>query len=189
MTMTLYKPALIALALVLSACGGTPDRYPIATDTVTGSQRIGFGSVEVRKVSLPTYAAADEIAIQDETGKLISESNVLWADSPERAVTIELARHLSQLTKARIASEPWPLEALPDARLEIRFEQLIAGSDGQFRAVGQYFVAVLDGGRERSGLFSLTVPFDIEGGPQAITAARGQVIVDLAKYVARNGLR
>ena len=35
----------------------------------------------------------------------------------------------------------------------------------------------------------LSVPFDPAGGPSAIAAARGQAILDLALFVARNGLR
>jgi hypothetical protein len=44
-------------------------------------------------------------------------------------------------------------------------------------------------GRERSGFFDLSVAFDPSAGPQAIAVARGQVILDLARFIARNGLR
>jgi len=66
---------------------------------------------------------------------------------------------------------------------------LLAAETGQFRASGQYFVAVSTGGSERSGLFDLTVAFDPKGGPAAIAAARGQLILDLASYIAKNGLK
>ncbi len=187
--MDLFKPTFFAIAVTLTACGGTPDLYPVAPPAVTQKQPIAFRAVEVRDVSLPAYAAADEIAIQDESGKLVTNTKVLWADSPERAVALELARNLARLSGARVASEPWPFEAFPDARLEVRFESLVAGSDGRVRASGQYFVGVTDGRRERSGLFDLAVPFDPEGGPQAIAAARGQIVLDLAILIARNGLR
>lgn len=189
MTMSFFKSALAGLALTLAACGGTPDLYPVETPQVTQKIGIGFRAVEVRDVSLPTYAAADEIAVLDANGKLVTQSDVLWADSPERAVALELARHLARLSGARVASEPWPFEAFPDARLEVRFESLVAGIDGQFRTSGQYFVGVTDGGRERSGLFDFSVPYDPAGGPQAIAQARGKAILDLATYIARNGLR
>ncbi len=177
----------LAMAGVLAACGSA-ERYPVASPPVTEEVRIAFNTVEVRDVSLPAYAASDEIHRQDATGKLVSDGSVLWADSPERAVALELSRNLARLTRARVASEPWPFEAFPDARLEVRFESLIAGADGQFRASGQYFVGVPDGRRERSGLFDLAVPFNPQGGPQAIAQARGQVILDLASFIARNGL-
>lgn len=186
--MRFFKATLTATVLTLAACASPSDRYSVAPPLVTESVRIGFRSVEVREISLPTYAASDEIAVQDPSGKLVTEGNALWADSPERAVAMELSRDLSKLTGARVASSPWPLEAFPDARLEVRFESLIARADGQFHAAGQFFVAVSDGGRERSGLFELSVPFDPNGGPKAIALARGQLILDLAKFIAHNGL-
>lgn len=174
----------------LAGCAVTPDRYAVPAPEPVAQQRIAFRALEIREVSLPAYAAADEISLQDTTGKLVSDGSVLWADTPDRAVALELARHLSRISGARVASSPWPFEAFPDARLDVRFETLVAGDDGQFRATGQYFVAVEEGkGRERSGYFELAVPYDVEGGPAAIAAARGRIIVDLAAFIARNGLR
>lgn len=177
------------LILLLTACGGNATRFAVATPEVTEKVRITFAAVEVRDVSLPSYAASDEIALQAEDGTLTSSSDVLWADEPERAIALELSQHLAKMSGRRVASEPWPFQAFPDARLEIRFGELVARTSGEFRAAGQYFVAVTDGRRERSGLFDLRVPFDPEGGPNAIAAARGQLILDLASYVAKNGLR
>ena len=180
--------AILSLGL-LAACAAAPDRYPVVTPAVSQQQRIAFGAVELREVSLPAYAAADEIPLLDAEGKVVSDGGTLWADTPSRAVALEFSRNLAQITGARVASAPWPFEAFPDARLDLRFEDLLAGSDGQLRAKGQYFVAVTDGRRERSGLFDLSVAFDPDAGPQAIARARGQVILDLAIFVARNGLR
>ncbi|QFT58120.1 hypothetical protein FIU94_04730 [Sulfitobacter sp. THAF37] len=188
--MTLAHRALgLGLILMLAACGGTATRFAVTTPSVTQSERIAFGAVEVRDVSLPSYAASEEIAIQAADGTLTSSSDILWADAPERAVALELSQNLARLTGRRVASEPWPFEAFPDARLEVRFAELVARSAGDFRASGQYFVAVTDGRRERSGLFDLSVPFDPEGGVGAIAAARGQLILDLARLIAREGLR
>jgi uncharacterized lipoprotein YmbA len=186
--MRLFHPAFAALAMCLAACASTPEFYPVAAPEVTESIGISFRSVEVRDVSLPTYAASDEIAVEDASGKLITNSSLRWADTPQRAVSLELSGHLARLTGRRIASEPWPFEEFAQARLDVRFERLLAGADGQFHATGQYFVGVAEGGRERSGLFDLAVPFNAEGGPQAIAAARGEIIFELAKYIARNGL-
>ena len=146
------------LCLVLAGCGSTPDRYPVSTPTIAGSERIGFSSVEIRDLSLPAYAAADEIPYLDETGKLVSDGSVLWADSPARAIALELSQHLTQLTKAQIAPSPWPFEKLAQASLDIRFETVLAHDSGNFQVAGQYFLGRLDGGRERSGVFDLSVP-------------------------------
>ena len=104
MIMTFLKPILFGAALGLGACSGMPDLYPVTPPAVTQTQKIAFRSVEVRNVSLPTYASASEIAVEDASGKLISSSAVQWADSPERAVALELSRHLARLSGARVAS-------------------------------------------------------------------------------------
>ena len=187
MTFTARTLALILLPLV-AACGGQADRFSVITPEVTQKVRIDFASVQVNDVSLPSYAASDEIHLQAEDGTLTSSTDVLWADAPERAIALELSQNLARLTDRRIASEPWPFEELSQARLEVRFAELVATSTGLFRASGQYFVAVREGGRERSGLFDLSVPFDPEGGPTDIARARGQLILDLSTFIARNGL-
>lgn len=182
-------PFLLSVLICLSACGAVSDRYAVTSPQVTQTQAIAFRAVEVRDVSLPAYAADDEITLQAADGRILSAGDVLWADTPDRAVALELSRYLTQVTRARVASSPWPFESLPDARLDVRFETLVAGDDGQYRASGQYFVAVPDGRRERSGLFDLAVAFDPLAGPSAIASARGQIILDLAVFIARNGLR
>tara|TARA_R110002094_G_scaffold2204_14_gene9287 strand:+ start:578 stop:1141 length:564 start_codon:yes stop_codon:yes gene_type:complete len=186
--MTLIRLILTLAALTFLAACGTSQSFAVRTPAVTEKVRIAFGAVEVRDVSLPSYAAADEIHTQTDDGTLTSSSKVLWADAPERAVALELSQNLARMSGRRVASEPWPFETQPDARLEIRFAELVATTGGSFRASGQYFVAVGDGRRERSGLFDLAVTFDPKGGPAAIARARGQLILDLAAYVARNGL-
>lgn len=176
--------------MLLASCGAEPQRFAVAPPAVIEKARIGFSSVEVRDVSLPSYAAADEISVQGPDGKLVSSADVLWADKPERAIAMEISQTLVRMTGRRIAAEPWPFEAYPQARLELRFSELVATAQGEFKASGQYFVAVREEeGRERSGLFTQSVSFDPEGGPAAIAAARGQLIVDLAAFVARKGLR
>lgn len=184
----LAVPALSAVAL-LAACSGSPDRYSVEAPTVTSQQRIAFRSVEIRQVSLPSHAAAEEISLQEPGGKVVEEDGALWSDSPERAIGLELSRHLTRMTGARIAPDPWPFEAYPDARLEVRFAELVASKAGVMRGEGQYFVSATSGGRERTGLFELAVPFDAKGGPPAVAAARGRLIRDLAELLAREGLR
>lgn len=180
--------ALVGTAAI-AGCSGNPDRFSVTPPQASAQQRIAFRAVEIRKISLPGYAAADEIALQDPSGKVVENDEALWADSPERAIGLELSRHLARITNARIASEPWPFEAYPDARLELRFAELVANTQGVMRAEGQYFVSATNGGRERSGLFDLSVNFDPNGGPPAIAEARGRLILTLAEYLARNALR
>jgi uncharacterized lipoprotein YmbA len=185
--MTRHALFVLAIGLLMS-CTGTTDRYVVTSPQATERQRIAYRSVEIRDVSLPAYAADDEIVRSAADGRLISDS-ALWADTPDRSVALELSRHLSQITGARIASSPWPFETLPDARLDVRFETFVASADGQYRASGQYFVAVGDGRPERAGLFDLSVPFDPEAGTEAVATARGQLVLDLAGELARRALR
>lgn len=185
--MNLIKSAAAAAALALLTACGAPDSIVVQAPAITETVQIGFKSVEVKDVSLPSYAAADEIAQQAPDGKLIT-SKVLWADAPERAIGLELSRNLARLTRKRIAAEPWPFEENAAATLDVRFADLIAGTDGVYRATGQYFVGVYQG-RERSGVFDLAVAYDPKGGPAAIARARGQLVVNLAKYLAAEGLR
>ncbi len=176
------------LVLTLVACSSS-ERFAVRPPAVTEKVSISFAAVEIRDVSLPSYAAADEISTQAADGTLISSKSVLWADAPERAIALELSQNLARMTGRRVASEPWPFEAFPDARVEVRFSELVASEAGEFRTAGQYFVGVSDGRRERSGLFDLKVAFDPKGGPNAIAAARGQLVLDLAIFIAKDGLK
>lgn len=185
--MKLLASLLISLAC-LAACSTPAQLYPVALPSVGDKIRTTVRSLEVREVSLPSYAAAEEIHVEAPDGSLSSGAGVFWADIPVRAISLELSRTLAEMTGARVASEPWPYEERPQARLEVRMEELLAGADGIFRASGQYFVASRDGDRDRSGFFRLSAPFDPEAGPGAIATARGQIIVQLARAIAAEGL-
>lgn len=184
----MFRTILLLLAFGLAACAASPDRYAVDVPPPQTRERIAFASLEIRDVTLPAYAAADEISRLEPDGRVVSDGSVLWADTPNRAISLELARVLVQMTGARVASSPWPLETLPDARLDLRFETLLARPDGLFVARGQYFVAVPEG-RERSGLFDLQVVYDPAAGPGAIAAARGTLISELGRFLARSALR
>lgn len=177
-----------ALAL-LAGCGDNALRYSVPAVPVT-QERIGinYRSVEVLAVSLPSYAASEEIYIRGADGALTSSSDLLWSDDPSRAVTLELTRYLGQITGARVAPEPWPFAERAGARVNVRVEEMFA-EPGRFVMTGQFFGAPEDGGRDRSGLFSLSAPIPEGGGAAAIAAARAQVVRDLAAEIARRGLR
>ena len=177
--------------LLLAACSGDPT-LRFATPEVDPGTRIAtsFPSVEVRDVSLPTYAQAEEIAVENGDGSITLSDAYLWADDPSRAVTLELSRTLASLTGNPTAPEPWPFEAYPAARVEVRVSQMVASRSGVFRLSGQYFVVDMESrGRDRAALFDLTAPLDPEAGPNAIAAARAVVVAELAELIAREGLR
>ncbi|WP_135506911.1 PqiC family protein [Roseovarius aestuariivivens] len=174
-------------AAALAACGAPESRVAIPKLQADERQSIAYRSVSLREVSLPSYAASEEIFVAGEDGLLSPNEGLLWADDPSRAITLELSRHLSQITGAQVASEPWPFDDYPQVEVELRIETMLPGADNVFRLSGQYFVAP-ENGRDRSRLFDLAVPIVAEGAG-GIAAARGRAVQDLALDIARNGLR
>lgn len=182
-------PLAVALVALLSACASGPARFAVPTVTPDLRQQISYRSVELREVSLPVYAQSEEISIERLDGGITREAGLLWADLPARAMTLDLGRALRTITGAQIAPEPWPFDARPQARLEVRVEEMLASERGEFRLAGQYFVAAFDGSeRGRAQSFALSVPL-VDVDPATIAAARGQVTVMLAETIARDGLR
>ncbi|MFD0980493.1 PqiC family protein [Tropicimonas aquimaris] len=185
--MRLVLPAL-AFSLLLTACSAPPVRYAAAP--VASGDRIGISvsQLEVREVSLPTYAQSEEIWREAEGGALEADSSALWADDPARGVTMELSQHLAAFTGARVAAEPWPFEDLPQARLIVRVSEMVAGADGRFRLSGQYFVSRLSAGRDYSGTFNVSAPIAPDSGSSGIAAARAVAVRDLARQIASRGI-
>ncbi|NIZ10107.1 membrane integrity-associated transporter subunit PqiC [Pseudooceanicola sp. HF7] len=185
------RPALLlAATLALAACGNerlfTAPVFPEAGLERVPSQ---FRTLEVQDVSLPDYAASGQIPARQADGSVKSSRSVLWADEPTRAVTLELARLLRQITATEVAAEPWPYFDSAQAQLQVRVESMLAEGDGSFRLTGQYFVAPTDGRRGRSDDFMIAVPVSAPGGPSEIADARSQAVLALARQIARGGLR
>ncbi len=180
----------LLLPLFLMACASPEIRVPASVPAPTQSVRIAYPSVEVREVSLPSYAALEEIFYQDESGTLTALPDLLWADDPTRAFTLGLTRSLAALTNANVAPEPWPFDDFPAARVDVRVEDLLALPSGQMRLSGQVFIAPLDGQRRgTSELFDLTVQMQAPVTSASVAAARSQLILDLAAFIAERGLR
>lgn len=180
---------LFATVSILAACGGPPpQRVPVPKAEIAEQMRISYRTVELREVSLPSYASVEEIFIADETGLLTSREGLLWADEPSRAITLEISRQLAQVTGAKVASEPWPFDEPAQARVEVRVEDILAQNNGTFRLAGQYFVST-ETGRDRARLFDLTVPIDGVDTVAGIAQARAQAVRNLVIEIARSGLR
>ncbi|ARC89314.1 membrane integrity-associated transporter subunit PqiC [Rhodovulum sp. MB263] len=186
----LLPAALVPLALALSACNGSPERYTVPETAVAGPRLpVAWRSIAIRDVSLPTYAASEEIYSRSASGALSSSSDVLWADDPTRAITQDLARLLAQMTGAQVAAEPWPFFDRAQATLEVRVADMLAEPDGTYRLTGQFFVAPDVGGRNRAAPFAISTPIAAPAGPAEIAAARGAALGELATRIARTGLR
>ena len=180
----------VMIALV-TACSSSEPTLRYAVPTVDAGARIGVSvsTVEVRAITLPSYASDEEIFIETAEGALVSNPDLLWADEPSRAMSLNLSRTLSEITRARVAGEPWPFEERPNAQIDVRVEEMVAGNTGEFRLSGQYFVTSPSGeGREHSHRFEITTPYSTEGGAQSIALARATAVRDLAREIANEGL-
>lgn len=181
----------LALAGLLAACGAAPLRIAVPPLSTGEGIAVGFASVEVVEVSLPAYAEGDEIFVLGQGGALTEAGGAIWADDPSRALTLDLARLLGEITGARVAPEPWPYDEDAGARLDIRVAEFAPDlTRAAFVLRGQYFVAAQDGsGRDRAREFSVAGRLPAEPGPAAIAAARSEATLALALLIAAEGLR
>lgn len=181
----------VMAGLALAGCTrGTERLFTVPAAPQAGIERISsrYGTIEVNQVSLPDYASAEAMAMRQPDGSVQASRDLLWADLPPRAMTLELSRYLTQITGAQVASEPWPFYDNPAASIDIRLEQMLAEDNDTFRLSGQYFVSP-NSGRGRSGLFDISVPMDISAGPAGVAAARSDATLKLAQLIARQSLR
>ncbi|MEM8774984.1 MAG: ABC-type transport auxiliary lipoprotein family protein [Pseudomonadota bacterium] len=184
----ILKALLLIPGLTLVSCGGADPLLVSIPDTAApDGVRISYASVELRDVSLPSYASGQDIYIRTGDGTLARQAPVLWADDPEREIALQLSRDLSRITGAQVAAAPWPLSDFPQAQVEVRVADFVAEA-GVFRIRGQYFVAS-DIGAERSELFDLTHPIPPESGARGLAIARAGAVAQLAQMIATRGLR
>jgi uncharacterized lipoprotein YmbA len=183
----MIKPLFLTVALTaLAACSGPTNRVEMTPLNSTLELRANVSSAIVRTVSLPSYAAAEEISIESPEGLITTDGSVLWADEPERATTLTITRHLNDILSATIGPDPWPFAGIPDVSVEVRVEEMLAGNNGSFTLRGQYFVGG-DGinypNRARS--FSFSTPL-VGEGLNGVALAQSQVILELAEDIAKS---
>ena len=171
--------------MALGACGSGPEnRYLLEAPAAPTIVPVRISTVELRDVSLPSYATVSEILVQAPDGSVQRVSGAIWADDPVRAVTIALAAALDQGTTATVAAEPWPLQSRPAVRLDVRVARMLARNDGQFELSGQYAVAAPERAiRESVEPFSIMVPL-ADTSPASVAAAAGTSITQLSRDIA-----
>lgn len=176
--------AIVSTAL-LTACSGFDTQIPVPVVDSELRVRPIVASLEVRDVSLPRYAAADEIVLLDENGGLETISGSLWADTPTRASTTALADALGEITGSRVAAEPWPFAEPPSAQLQVRVSTMHGDASGVFRLKGQYAISpVASSLSDRAGRFDISVPLTGDT-PQAVAGAQAQAFSQLSETIAR----
>lgn len=169
----------------LAGCSGFDTQIPVPV--VESDLRLQplVSSLEVRDVSLPRYAAADEIVLLDENGGLETISGNLWADTPTRASTTALADAIGEITGARVAAEPWPFAEPPSAQVQVRVSTMHGDASGLFRLKGQYAISpVASSLSDRSGRFDISVPLRGDT-PQAVAQAQATAFAQLSETIAR----
>lgn len=204
--MILRLAATLIAAIALVACGDTTERIALDAAPSELRVRVPVRLLLVRQVSLPTYAAAEELAFEDPSGVIQTSDLGLWADEPERATTLIVSRYLNTMTTATVAPEPWPLSEPPDSVVDIRVAHLLATNRGNLRLSGQYFLGgeeieedLTQGDdeaapvrryprrtlRSSSELFDIHVPIPTRTA-QGLSNAQSQALKILAETIARD---
>ncbi|WP_193141412.1 MULTISPECIES: PqiC family protein [unclassified Meridianimarinicoccus] len=183
--MRFFRPFAVILLGLVAGCGGIDTQIPLPEASTSLRLRPLVSSIEVRDMSLPRYADADEIVLLNEDGGLETLSGNLWADTPSRASTYALADALGTITGARVAAEPWPFTDSPAAQVQVRVSQMHGDASGVFRLKGQYAISpVASGLADRSGQFDITTPLTGDT-PHAVAQAQSRAITELAETIAR----
>ncbi|WP_246448975.1 PqiC family protein [Paracoccus amoyensis] len=172
--------------LALTACSNPEKtaRYLIDPPPAIGQVPNRLGTAELKDVSLPGYASDEEVAYQTPDGAVRSSPRNLWADNPERAFTLTLARAISDASGATVIGEPWPLAEPPQRVLEVRVERALAQANNTYRLSGRYFVSDdRGGGTNHARNFDIVVPMQSES-PGQTAAAASQAISLLAQQIA-----
>lgn len=180
---------LIILAfVVLAACGNDGPRYlleqaPVAEASKT---RVRVQTLEVRDVSLPTYAEDSDIMVENKDGALTAVKNALWADDPSRAVTQRLTGDIGRLSTAVTAAEPWPLENEAQAAVHVRVSEMVARSSGQLDLRGQFAISSYNYVvRERIETFDISVPL-ADTKPGSIASATSAALRELSGQIVKS---
>ncbi|MEJ8561027.1 PqiC family protein [Yoonia sp. GPGPB17] len=167
-----------------AACSPLADRVALTPVPSSLDLRPLVGSAMVRTVSLPLYAASEEIAVETTEGRIVIREDVLWADEPERAVTLILTRTLSDILNADVGPDPWPFVGLPDVSVDVRVERMLGGIDGTFELNGQFFVASeATPFRDSTHSFEITEPM-ADASVGTIAAAQSAALLKLAEQIA-----
>ena len=182
------RQILVALGLTaLAACGSTITRLDMPTPSPALSLRANVDSVVVRDVTLPTYAATEELGLETAPGVITSDGDLLAADEPSRAVTLSLSRQMDEILSAIVSPDPWPFPGLADVVVDVRVSEMLGSAvTGTFTMSGQYFIGgdAIDYPNSASS-FSYQIPMATPDIPGAV-AAQGLAITQLAEEISRS---
>jgi uncharacterized protein len=177
---------LLVVLTALTACGDKKARFVIPAPEPISQARLRVSSIEVRDVSLPAYASASEIVVEDASGALRPVPKAIWADDPARGITGALALSLEAVSTAQVAAEPWPLNTDAQARVQVRIDQMIAKADDSFYMAGQFAISSTSGAVAGSlTRFAISVPM-ADLAPATVASATGTALNQLASKIVAN---
>lgn len=173
------------LAALLAACTPLADRLSLEASPSTLRLTPAVDSIMVRTASLPTYAAIEEIPLQRRNGIIDVREDVLWADDPERAVTLILTKTLGEILGADVGPQPWPFIGLPDVSVDVRVSHMLASVERGFILSGHFYVAS-EGRRFTNSTHDFSIPVRMESTSLiAISAAQSEALLRLSEQIAR----
>ncbi len=184
--MTRHVLFAVACLAILGGCSNPMKTGRYLIDPPSTGERVPdrIGTAELKDVSLPDYAAGDEVAWQSGDGAVRLNNKSLWADKPQRGFTLALARAISDISGATVIAEPWPLSEPPRKKLEVQVEKALAQADGHYRLAGRYFVADdASGGTNQARSFDIVVPIASDKAGE-IARAQSLAIAQLARQIA-----
>ncbi|MFO1210114.1 MAG: PqiC family protein [Amaricoccus sp.] len=177
------RTLLAAAALTLAACG-SPDYYLLPQPAAAPRTAAPVGTIAIADISLPAYAGALEIASLTGPETLHLDKKALWADSPQRALTRQLAAALEARLGADVGTEPWPGFDSPGLRVEVTVDRMIGAPGGSLDFAGQYAIVAPSSGRIVAfDRFAITVPPQGDGYP-GLLADHARAIESLADRIA-----
>ena len=169
----------------LAACSAPLERLAMTSVQSALELRPLVSSVMVREVTLPTYAAAEEIAFEGPNGLIASNDDILWADDPARSITIAIIRNMTDILNTDVGPDPWPFVELPDVAVDIQIERILARADGTFQLTGQFFVGG-DGTpfRNSANDFSISTPMG-DQSLSSIATAQANAVLELSEQISK----
>ena len=175
--------ALVATLLVVAACG-RPSYYLLPPPSGAARLPSPVATISVADISLPSYAAASEIALLSDDGSVDLNNRTVWADDPVRAMTRHLVAALEGRLTARVGAEPWPGLDPPGLRVEVFVDRLIGSAETGIEMTGQFVIVTPSSGRlYASERFALRTPPQGDG-VQGLMSSQARILDLLADEIA-----
>lgn len=159
--------AALAMGLLLTACGSTPERRALY---LPPPEHAGEAPAPIVRVDLPRHVEHRSLRVRATDQRLRTLKDESWAESPAEGFERLLAEQLAARASLPVAS-----------RIEIRLSRFEREADGVFRALGHW--RLRDGGTTlRAGSINFERDIDTADGA-ALVAAMSAAIAATADAI------